>query len=507
MGVLVSSPVLDQLRLILGFENVFCEENILKSAQQATFKTNHNINAIIYPTSVSMIQDCMKLATREKTAIYPISRGKNWGNGSKVPTADNCILMDLSRLNKITDFNEKMAYITIEPGVTQQQVVDFLIEQKSNLIMGVTGSTADSSVMGNVLERGDAAGLYGERCLYICGLEVVLPTGEIIYTGYKRFIEAKCGPLHRHGLGPSLDGLFLQSNLGVVTQMTLWLEPKPEVVDLVIISVVNLTQLSQIVDALHGLHMKQILQTLTIWNDIKFISKHEQYPYDLTGNKTPLSDPIRDKLRRKYGIHPWMLNATMLSYSKKQAAAKLALIKKALKQHPSKFKIYRQNNIIQSLSENHKNIRIGYWRKRNLPTGDYDLNLHGCGLIWCMFLLPFAGDDVEIAVKAVEETFLKYGFEPNVAMIATETRTLKLLLAIIYDREVVGEDERAMSCHDEIVKKLMKGKYLPYRLGIHSMGLMKSNEGNSMEILSRLKKLFDPEQILSPGRYSMTLLD
>ncbi|MDA0712727.1 MAG: FAD-binding oxidoreductase [bacterium] len=501
-GVFVQAQVLTQLQSIVGIENVLSDSDLLKSAQKATFTTSNKIVAIIYPSSVQMIQDCMKLACCESVAIYPISRGKNWGNGSKVPTADNCILMDLSRLNKITDYNERMAYITIEPGVTQQQAVDFLTEQKSGLVMGVTGSVADSSVMGNVLERGDAAGLYGERCLYICGLEVVLPTGEIIRTGYKRYTDAKCGPLHRHGLGPSLDGLFLQSNFGVVTQMTLWLEPKPEFVDAVIISVIDLEQLGPVVDALHLLHLKQTFQTLTIWNDIKLFSKYEQYPYELSGNKTPLSEEIRKNLRKKYRILPWMLNATILSYSKKQAGCKIAIVKKTLKPLAEKLEVYRQKNVVQSLSENYKNVKIAYWRKRNPPVGEYDLNLHDCGLIWCMFMLPFAGQDVEIAINVAEQTFLKYGLEPNIALIGTETRTLKFLPAIIYDREVVGEDERAMNCHDEIAAKLIKLNYFPYRLGVHSMNLMASTDKDSTDLLFRLKKLFDPEEILSPGRYS-----
>jgi hypothetical protein len=44
---------------------------------------------------------------------YPISRGKNWGYGSRVPARDGCVLLDLGRMNRIVGFSEKLAYVTV----------------------------------------------------------------------------------------------------------------------------------------------------------------------------------------------------------------------------------------------------------------------------------------------------------------------------------------------------------------------------------------------------------
>ena len=71
-------------------------------------------------SSASPIPTCMP--------IYPISTGKNWGYGSRVPLHDG-VLVDLGRMNRIVDFDEELAYVTIEPGVTQRQLHAFLQER------------------------------------------------------------------------------------------------------------------------------------------------------------------------------------------------------------------------------------------------------------------------------------------------------------------------------------------------------------------------------------------
>src|SRR4030095_17003422 len=141
-----------------------------------------------------------------------------WGYGSRVPAGDG-VLLDLGRLNRIVAFDEDLAYVTIEPGVTQGQLYEFLRERGSRLWMDATGASPDCSIIGNTMERGFGHTPMGDHCNNVCAFEVVLPTGECVQTGFGRFAEAKAGALGRWGLGPSLDGLFSQSNLGLVTSL------------------------------------------------------------------------------------------------------------------------------------------------------------------------------------------------------------------------------------------------------------------------------------------------
>ena len=69
----------------------------------------------------------------------PISCGKNWGSGSRVPVRDDCVLLDLGQMNRILDFDEELAYVTVEPGVSFGQLFSYLQEHRSNLMMGAPG--------------------------------------------------------------------------------------------------------------------------------------------------------------------------------------------------------------------------------------------------------------------------------------------------------------------------------------------------------------------------------
>ena len=110
----------------VGPENVVTETASLRAAEMGTFATGHTIPAIVRPGDRQEVQECLRIANRCGVPVYPISSGLNWGYGSRVPAADGCVLLDLGRMNRIVDFSEKLAYVTVEPGVTQEQLYAFL---------------------------------------------------------------------------------------------------------------------------------------------------------------------------------------------------------------------------------------------------------------------------------------------------------------------------------------------------------------------------------------------
>ena len=193
---------------ILGTREVITDSGSLFAAENATFATEHKIPAILRPANRGEVQECLRVAHRFQVPIYPVSRGKNWGLGSRVPARDNCVLLELDRLNRILEFDETLAYITVEPGVTFRQASDFLRSKETNLFLSVIGGHPEASLIGNALERGDGVGPYGERISQACALEVVLPDGECIHTGFDRFRESKVGRVSRWGGAPCWTGCF-----------------------------------------------------------------------------------------------------------------------------------------------------------------------------------------------------------------------------------------------------------------------------------------------------------
>ena len=513
---------------LLGAEHVIVEPTALIQVQTATFATTQQVPAILQPATCAEVQACVWIANQYKTPLYPISRGKNWGYGSRVPVQDGCVVLDLGRMNRIVDYNEELAYVTVEPGVTQQQIYDFLRDQESPLFLGMTGGPPDSSLIGNTLERGVGKGPYGERFAHVCGLEVVLPTGACIHTGFGRFAQAKTTPLHRWGLGPAVDGLFTQSSLGIVTEMTFWLLPKAKHLQVFAYAINDVDKLPLLVDALRPLLQQGLIQTtFTINNDYRTFSYVQQYPWAEALGQTPMPPSLRAHLRQKWDTGLWFGEGAIYAASAEQANSVRTLISEALGPIVDMLIFFDETmaalpraelqalipgiDIDEALTWYYQHPQRGmptqaaipmtYWRKSEPTPTQPDPDRDRCGFIWCAPAIPFVGREICAAVSLIEETVFGHGYEPSLALQCISPRTIYITTAIVYDRTVAGEDERAKACHDDLLARLLEAGYIPYRLGIQSMAPATPVQDDTITFLHTLKQALDPNHILAPGRY------
>lgn len=97
---MISARTLDEFMRIVGRDGIETDASRLSEASTATFATNNKISAILRPTTREQVQQCVRAANQCGIALYPISTGKNWGYGSRVPTSQGAVLLDLGRLNR-----------------------------------------------------------------------------------------------------------------------------------------------------------------------------------------------------------------------------------------------------------------------------------------------------------------------------------------------------------------------------------------------------------------------
>lgn len=503
---------------VLTRERVIQDKSILKSESTATFRTSQKILAILKPLSGDEISAIMKIATKNAVPVYPVSGGKNWGLGSKVPQK-NGVLIDMSLMKRITGFNEEMGYITVEPGVTFHEVENFLVRRKSSLMLDATGSTPEASIIGNTAERGHGMALYADRFNFVCGLEVVLANGEMIKTGFESIEHSKLGPLAKWGLGPYVDGLFTQSNLGIITRLTLWLRSKPAFFQSFIFHINDEDNLSKIMDVWRQMGLEGFNFSLRIFNDIRMIAFRERFPEHWG---TPLSDAGRSALRAKYNIGKWIGLGGLYAVSQQHALADRQFIMERIGKLVDDIIFYDQRSVDDQYGKadlgtrnqldfmfnksllrgftSKAGINMVYWRK---PASVEVNNIHddGCGVVWYCPAIPFTGKDTRQAIKMCERICRKYGFELNLGFLFISQRVLDLTGAICYDRHVKGEDERAMQCHHELMDSLARNGYSPYRLGIQSMNLMALKHPDFSKFIRRLKNAIDSKGVLAPGHY------
>jgi 4-cresol dehydrogenase (hydroxylating) len=186
-------------------------------------------SAAVAPDNVEDVQKIVKVANTYKIPIYAISTGKNLGYGGSAPAYSGSVVLDLKRMNRILEVNEKSAYALVEPGVSYFDLYRYIQEKGLNLWVDVPDPGWGSPV-GNSLDRGGGY-LYKEYRNHFdshCGMEVVLANGELLRTGMGAMPGAKTWQQYKSGFGPWIDGIFSQSNFGVVTKMGFWLLPAPD---------------------------------------------------------------------------------------------------------------------------------------------------------------------------------------------------------------------------------------------------------------------------------------
>ena len=132
-------------------------------------------------------------------------------------------------MNRVLEVDEYNAICLVEPGVSYFDMYRHLKETGSKLWIDVP-DPGWGSLIGNALDHGGGytAPAYRNHFEAHCGMEIVLADGEILRTGMGGLPGAKTWQQYKFGYGPSLDGLFKQSNYGVVTKMGFWLFPEPE---------------------------------------------------------------------------------------------------------------------------------------------------------------------------------------------------------------------------------------------------------------------------------------
>lgn len=522
-------------RGVLGPEHVVSDPGELAAASRATFATAQRVPAIIRPSTVEEVQEALVVANQYRVAVYPVSTGRNWGFGSRVPPASESVLMELRRMDRIRAYDEELAYVTVEPGVTFRQLHDFLRAQGSALMVPFTGSSPETSLVGNALERGVGSGRHAYRIQHCCGFEIVLPTGELVRSGLAGFPDAAAAPVYRGGPGPEIDGLFVQSNLGVVTAMTIWLGPAPKHLQLCYVSVQQEDRLGELVDVVRGLLVHGLVApVVTLRNDyFLLMARQQRYPFDALDGETPFPPAVLDRMNDLKGRHAWW-SARWCGFiyleagSALHAKAQREVVAEAVGDRLDRLVFITDEEVFVRRWEGGVdrdevargfegtrpsrgllsdpgagNVSLVYWRKRAPAPPDLDPDRDGCGAIFCTPLVPLRGPDVAGCTGLVAETMLAHGFEPAMSVFAISERCAYIAVMLIFDRDVDGEDDRALACHDAMLQALIERGYVPHRVPIRAMEMLRSVNPAYPVFLDCLKRALDPNGILAPGRYGI----
>jgi glycolate oxidase len=217
----LTPALLAALRRICGKEWIYTQEHQLRTYESDGLLQYHVLPAAaVLPGSAEEVQAVVRACARE--GVPWVARGSGSGlSGGALPVTDG-VLIVVSRLKRILEIDRENARICVEPGVTNASVSaavapDFFYppDPSSQIVCSIGGNVAENSGGAHCFK-------YGFTTNYVCGLEVVLPDGEMVMLGGKELDTP----------GYDLLGAFVGSEgtLGVATKAWLRVVPVPETV-------------------------------------------------------------------------------------------------------------------------------------------------------------------------------------------------------------------------------------------------------------------------------------
>lgn len=532
---------ISSLTAFIGRSKAFLnEDQILVGEEARTYEANVSgfigfVPAVIKPQSIEQVQSVLRLANELSVQVFPISRGKNWGLGSKLPNAEGVVVLDLSKMNRITKFDHDLGTITVEPGVTQIQVANFLIEKKSRFFVDVTGSGRETSLIGNLMERGVAYNSL--RVESVGSMVVVLASGEILHTGFDHYENAKAAHVFKYGIGPALDGLFFQSGFGVVVGATFHLIPIPEDRESFTLSVSREVDVPMVMESLRGLLEQNVIRCIThVFNRERFtpaVAPHlqkEAMRLGLPSDRDFVLQLLKDEIKGSwwavgsvYGTPSMVREALkrvkqdlskygpILSLNSSKESKILWVLKVLSRWTPfhwakKKLAIFKATESLRALTRGRPTdsaLASVLWPV-DADLEQYDLaepDFSPGGMLFSAPIIPLAGEDARSILEIISRVGKDFGFEPAVTFNTASAKFIEVVMSLDFPKDDPFWSQRAYSCIRAMNQAFVESGYIPYRLDIKNFDLVMGVDDYFWRFVADLKKLVDPNLILSPGRF------
>ncbi|UXI03962.1 FAD-binding oxidoreductase [Photobacterium sp. TY1-4] len=500
-----------ELRTVLS--NIFAASQISQDPEtlhEYSLALNGSLctpSAVVWPEQESELIAIVEAANQHRFTIHPVAQGKNWGYGTAQGTHPQQVIVNLSRLSQVLEINDAQAYVRIQPGITQSQLFTALQNTSSSLQMDITAAGLHTSMVGNILERGFGHTDYSDRFGHVQSMRVLLPTGKIITTGMGMFEHSVAQHLYPYGAGPVLQGLFSQSNLGIVLEMTLALQPKPAYQATVFALCPEEDDAPDMVATIGKLKLEGV-----ITSGVHTVS---------------MTRAMGEQARQAPGA--WILT-TSLAGPKGVVKARYKHVKQTLKQQIPGAKIlflddfrwrmlckinrYLKSPMIDSLKLV-LDLKLGVpsdaaiqtlldhpAASSAMKTSEFPANFR-----WICAVSSHARQDISEMLSICRRLFREYGYEERYSMTNVSERAVVLIANIRFGKSE-PEIEKATRFHQAIDAALLSAGFCPYRSGSGLFDTIKPFvRKENLALLATLKQSLDPNNILSPDKYLLTQPD
>lgn len=502
------------LRTILPEHCIISDRRAVEPFTADTSSNTQEVSLVVRPDNKEQVQQLVILANTINFPLYPVSSGHNWGYGTSQPSQGGCVLVLLDKLKQIA-LDDNLSLLTIGPGVTQADLYNYFQSRGLEYMVPTTGAGPNCSIVGNALERGYGITPIADHFAAVTGLEAILPNGEIYRSP---LVEHGLPPLLKWGIGPYLDGIFSQSNMGIVTSMTLVVEKKPQSIQMVIAHV-KYEKLTQAIASIRTVLEKARgnIGGINVMNAERIAIMSEDARHD-----------AQHVVRRNYNSQ-WLIVGTIYG-TKQHAKATKTLIKsefapvskKILFITPGSAEFARKTSFFipsifrklkQSMSglpevlglfsgvPSDISLRLAYYKNRNQEKrGNLNPAIDKCGLLWYSPLVPMRSSDFKKYIDFIYAICKKYDIEPAITLTSLSANVFDSTLPLVFSPGT-SDEQRAFDCYRELLSSGQRLGFTPYRLHSAFMHTHFIRNTTHTTFARKIKNTIDPKNIMSPGRY------
>ncbi len=320
------NAAITKFKAAVGEKHVFTSDEdvaLYRDAYSPMWGTPQELlaSAAVAPDTVEQVQAIVRAANEHKIPLYPISTGKNVGYGGSAPNLHGSVVLDLKRMNRILEVDDRRGFALVEPGVAYFDLYRHIQEKKLKVWIDCP-DPGWGSLIGNSLDHGVGYtfGAFRDHFGSHCGMEVVLPNGEIMRTGMGALPGAKSWQDYKYGFGPYVDGLFGQGNFGIVTKMGFWLMPEPEAYQSGYVSVPKRHDIIALVDHVNYLEHIGLIGQPNYSSPLGRTQRNEPDLRALVGKAGGPSDEELDRFGAAKGIPSWEVELQFYGPAKTVAA-------------------------------------------------------------------------------------------------------------------------------------------------------------------------------------------
>jgi 4-cresol dehydrogenase (hydroxylating) len=491
---------LGEFRTILGAAHVIAEPERLAPYRKVYIAVTEDAlspAAALMPSTVAEIQRILAVCNRHKLPLWTISTGRNIGMGSAAPAMRGELVLDLKRMNRILEVDAELGTALIEPGVTYLDLKNYLDAHHLPFWVDAPSPGPIVSPIGNTLERGHGYTTNQDHVYAFSGMEVVLANGGVIRTGMGPLPNCKSWQAFRSGYGPYIDGMFTQSNFGIVTKMGIWLTPVQEGAKSFVVYYDRREDLAPAVDTFRQLRLAGIISVSgSILDGLTLLGFGQPRNSFYAGSGAiPRADV--DALLKQKGLPQWRVGGVVYG-DDEETAIKLRKIRRAFEAtKPAQILIEDSSGVVPS------------WGEGDLASATGQLSLDafrilnfvgGGGVMWHMPVSAMKGRYVQELCAISESVLRRFGFD-YLSMNWCNDRDMHQTTGIFFNRSDPAQMQAAYDCYDALMQETSAAGFGNYRVSTHYMDKAAELFGPELRALLRsIKRAVDPQGILAPGK-------